>query len=252
MSASLTNSSPLSLQHLKQLSPQSRKILRSEIQRRLTEHKAGNWLARYQPYPKQVAFHDAGKDHGERLFMAGNQQGKTVAGGAEVAIHCTGRYPDWWDGAVFDKAPKWWVSGITGESARDNPQRILIGPPQIKSAWGTGTLPRDCIKDYSPARGIPDALDSIVVRWGGGGDVQASDSIILIKSYEKGREKWQGDTVDGVWFDEEPPMDIYSEGRTRTNNGQLGVFNIITFTPLLGMSEVVRLFLTENELKEMK
>ena len=37
------------------------------------------------------------------------------------------------------------------------------------------------------------------------------------KSYEKGREKWQGETLDCVWFDEEPPLDIYSEGLTRTN-----------------------------------
>lgn len=184
--------------------------------------------------------------------MAGNQQGKTWAGGFEVAIHVTGRYPDWWDGAVFNSAPKWWVSGVTGESTRDNPQRILVGPPQIKTAWGTGSIPRDAIKDYSPARGIPDALDSIVVRHGGGADVQQGESIILCKSYEKGREKWQGDTVDGIWFDEEPPMDIYSEGRTRTNKGQLSVFNMITFTPLLGMSEVVRLFLSDDQLKAMK
>jgi phage terminase large subunit-like protein len=54
-----------------------------------------------------------------------------------------------------------------------------------------------------------------------------------------------------VWFDEEPPMEIYSEGRTRTNKGQLGVFNIITFTPLLGMSEVVRLFLADSEVEQM-
>jgi phage terminase large subunit-like protein len=227
-------------------------MLRQEIKQRLIDHKAGNKLSDYRPYSKQLDFHAAGKAHGERLFMAGNQQGKTWAGGYEVAIHATGRYPDWWTGAVFTRAPKWWVAGVTGESTRDNPQRILVGPPQIKSAWGTGAIPRDALKDYSPARGVPDALDSLVVKWGGGGDVQAQDSIILLKSYEKGREKWQGDTVDGIWFDEEPPMDIYSEGRTRTNKGQLGVFDMITFTPLRGMSEVVRLFLTEDDLKGMK
>lgn len=214
--------------------------------------RINNKLAEYQPYPKQIDFHNAGKVYDERLFMAGNQQGKTWAGGYEVSMHATGRYPAWWDGAVFDKPPKWWVAGITGESTRDNPQRILVGPPQIKTAWGQGAIPKDAIKDYSPARGIPDALDSIIVKHGGGGDVQASESIILFKSYEKGREKWQGDTIDGLWFDEEPPMDIYSEGRTRTNKGQLGNFIMITFTPLLGMSDVVRLFLTEDQLKGMK
>ena len=45
----------------------------------------------------------------------------------------------------------------------------------------------------------------------------SSASMIGVKSYEKGREKWQGETLDWVWFDEEPPIDIYMEGLTRTN-----------------------------------
>lgn len=210
-----------------------------------------NLLATYDPYPKQREFHAEGAIHGERLFMAGNQLGKTWAGGSEVAIHVTGRYPDWWTGAVFAKAPKWWVAGVTGESTRDNPQRILVGPPQVRDDWGTGTIPKACIADYTLGRGVPDGLDSLVVKHGGGGDIQADQSIILFKAFEKGREKWQGDTIDGVWFDEEPPMDIYSEGRTRTNLGQRSVFNMITFTPLLGMSDVVRLFLADDQVKEM-
>lgn len=211
-----------------------------------------NKLKDYAPYPKQREFHAQGAKHGERLLMAGNQLGKTFAGGAEVAIHLTGRYPDWWEGATFDKPTKFWVAGVTGESTRDNPQRILIGAPQIEQDYGTGAIPKECIKDYTKSRGTPDALDSAVIRWGGGGDIQAQDSIILFKAYEKGREKWQGDTIDGLWFDEEPPMDIYSEGRTRTNKGQRGVFTIITFTPLLGMSEVVRLFLNDSQVETMK
>lgn len=91
--------------------------------------------------------------------------------------------------------------------------------------------------------GVPNLLDTVVVRWGGGGDVQAGESIIAFKAYEKGREKWQGPTVDGIWFDEEPPEDIYSEGLTRTNNGQRGQFAQTTFTPLLGMSTVVSRFI---------
>jgi len=211
------------------------------------------WLQEpYRPYEKQKAFHAAGAVHNERLFMAGNQLGKTMSGGNEWAIHLTGRYPDWWEGMEFKKPVKFWASGESGESTRDNPQNILVGPPETEEAWGTGTIPGDALVGYNRARGVPNLLDSITIRHGGGGDVQAGRSRLLFKSYEKGRRKWQGPTIDGVWFDEEPPMDIYSEGRTRTQRGQSGIFTMVTFTPLQGWSDVVRTFLSEDEVDTMK
>lgn len=210
-----------------------------------TRRRGTNRLKYYEPYGKQQSFHAAGKDNSERLFMAGNQLGKTMSGGAEWAMHLTGRYPDWWDGAVFDKPVIMWAAGVTGESTRDNPQRILIGPPTQEENWGTGMIPQDAIKDRDRAMGVPNLLDNVTIRWGGGGDT-TQYSTLSFKAYEKGREKWQGPTLDGVWFDEEPPLNIYTEGLTRTNNGQRGQFSMITFTPLLGMSEVVRLFLTPD------
>lgn len=87
--------------------------------------------------------------------------------------------------------------------------------------------------------GVADALDSIVVKHVSGGE-----STIGFKSYDQGRAKWQGETLDIVWFDEEPPQDIYTEGLTRTN--ATGGLVYLTFTPLLGMSEVVRSFLQDN------
>jgi phage terminase large subunit-like protein len=213
------------------------KTLTAEAQRR----RDTNRLKYYAPYAKQREFHASGKIYSERLFMAGNQLGKTIAGGAEWAMHLTGRYPDWWDGKTFDKPVIMWASGITGESTRDNPQRVLIGPPPTEEAWGTGMIPKECLVDWDRAMGVPNLLDNVVIKWGGGGDVQAGESYLAFKAYEKGREKWQGPTLDGVWFDEEPPLDIYTEGLTRTQ--ARGIFTMITFTPLLGMSEVVSLFL---------
>ena len=203
-----------------------------------------NRLKAYHPYTKQRAFHDAGKIYAERLLMAGNQVGKTLAGGAEWAMHLTGRYPENWGGKVFDGPVNFWAAGVTNESTRDNPQRILMGPPPQTELYGTGMIPHDAIKDYAKAMGTPDLLDNVVVAHGGGGDVQAGESLLSFKSYEKGREKWQGPTLDGAWFDEEPPLDIYSEGRTRTQ--AKGLFTIVTFTPLLGMSDVVARFLIEK------
>jgi phage terminase large subunit-like protein len=198
-----------------------------------------NRLKDYQPYAKQAEFHAAGARYRERLFMAGNQLGKTVAGSFEVALHLTGLYPDWWQGRRWDRPTKWWAAGVTGESTRDNPQRLLVGPPQDGSMRGTGAVPKAHLIDVTPARGIPDAIDSMLVRHQRGGH-----STLLFKSYEKGREKWQGDTLDGVWFDEEPPLDIYTEGLTRTN--ATGGMVFMTFTPLLGVSDVVKRFLMEE------
>ena len=215
------------------------RLLEQEQKRRASENR----LSSYAPYSKQLEFHAAGATYSERLFMAGNQLGKTWAGGFETAMHLTGRYPDNWKGATFTKPPIIWASGVTSESTRDNPQRVLIGDPPREDAWGTGTIPKKCLIDWDRAMGVPNLLDNARVRWGGGGDTQAGEALVYFKSYEKGREKWQGPTIDAVWFDEEPPLDIYTEGLTRTNRGQRSQFVYITFTPLLGMSEVVSLFL---------
>lgn len=219
--------------------------LLTEKQRRISRNR----LATYRPYTKQREFHNAGATSRERLFMAGNQLGKTLSGGAEWAYHLTGRYPDWWEGKTFNTPVRMWAAGVTGESTRDNPQRILIGPPEQKEAWGTGMIPGDALVETNAARGVANALDSAVIRWGGGGDIQAGQSALAFKSYEKGREKWQGETLHGVWFDEEPPLNIYTEGLTRTN--ATGGISLVTFTPLLGMSEVVMLFLTADQIEAM-
>ena len=173
--------------------------------------------------------------------MAGNQLGKTMCAAAECAYHATGRYPDNWEGRVFVNPINAWVSGVTGESTRDNPQRWLYGRT---GEAGTGMIPKDAIVDQSPRRGLADALDTLQVRFGGGGDTQAGISHIGFKSYDQGREKWQGPTKDLIWFDEEPPQDIYTEGLTRTNVGLNPV--MMTFTPLMGMSDVVKRFLLDK------
>jgi phage terminase large subunit-like protein len=192
----------------------------------------------YRPYPKQIEFHEAGLAHRERLFLAGNQLGKTLAGAFEEAAHATGKYPWWWRGRRFEEPTVSWVAGVTGESTRDTVQRALIG----RSGRGGGALRQTEIARKFMARGAPGLVDTIHVRHVSGGV-----STIAFKSYEKGREKWQGETLHRVWFDEEPPADIYTEGLTRTN--ATGGMVWLTMTPLLGMSELVRSFL-ENPTRD--
>lgn len=205
--------------------------------------KRENRLDSYVPYPKQREFHRAGADLAvrERLLKAGNQLGKTWSAGFETAMHLTGRYPDWWDGAFFDHHISAWAAGVTGEVTRDSVQRVLCG--RI-NAIGTGAIPADAIRDRSMKRGVADAIDTIIVRHGGGGDIQPLESILGFKSYDQGREKFQAETLDFVWLDEEPPIDIYTEAVTRTNATD-GIV-AMTFTPLKGMSDVVKRFLIDK------
>lgn len=176
--------------------------------------------------------------------MAGNQLGKTVAGSFEWAMHLTGRYPDWWEGRRFDQAVRLWAAGETRVSTRDTIQKLLIGEPEKEEEWGTGAIPGDDLLDTYRAMGVANALDSVTVRHVSGGV-----STCLFKAYEQGRGKWQGDTLQGVWFDEEPPLDIYTEGMTRTNATQGAV--MLTFTPLKGMSDVVSMYLSDSDLRAM-
>lgn len=170
--------------------------------------------------------------------MAGNQLGKTFCGAAEAAIHLTGKYPPWWDGRRFDRPVRAWAGSKTGEVTRDGVQRLLIGEPKDESQWGMGLIPGALLLDTKRRTGVPDALDSAVVKHVSGGK-----STLGFKSYDQGRQKWQGETLDCVWFDEEPDMDIYIEGLTRTNS--TGGIVFMTFTPILGMSNVVHMFIED-------
>ncbi|MBN7755480.1 terminase family protein [Nitratireductor aquimarinus] len=214
---------------------QERMLLTAELARR----QRTNRLKHYKPYDKQKEFHHTVKR--ERLFVAGNQLGKTLAGAAETAMHLTGRYPDWWQGRRFDKPIVAIAGSESSELTRDGVQRLLVGPPDREEEWGTGFIPQDTISGRTRKMGVSNALDTVTVRHVSGGQ-----STLYLKSYDQGRSKWQANTVDFVWFDEEPPEDVYFEGITRTNATKGSV--MVTFTPLKGMSSVVaRFFLEESD-----
>lgn len=191
------------------------------------------------PYTKQRKFIALGKTMRERLLMAGNQVGKTEVGAAETAFHMTGLYPPDWEGRRWDRPTRGWIDGETSLLVRDVQQNKLMGPPGVPEAMGTGYIPKELIVDYSLARGVTDAYDTIQVRHKSGGISTAT-----FKSYEQGRKKHQGEPVDWIWLDEEPPGDIYSECLTRTT--ATGGMVFCTFTPLNGMSTVVVRYMNEK------
>lgn len=198
----------------------------------------------YKPYPKQIAFHTQGGDPDvrERLLSAGNQVGKTLSASAETAMHLTGRYPQWWDGVRFDRPVTWMVASETAKLTRDGVQVHLCGWP--KHPKGTGMIPAQDLLETPAATGIVDYYDFLRVQHYNAAGEKDGESLCYLRSYDQGRERVQALTLDGVWLDEEPELAYYMECFTRTNVVMGPVY--LTFTPLKGMSEVVRRFLIEK------
>lgn len=194
-----------------------------------------NQLDRYKPQQKQKDYHNADKP--DVCLGAGNQLGKTFAAAHDIAYHMTGLYPDWWTGDRFKKPPKIWICGKTTEVVRDSIQTLVLGGWENDGMMGSGAIPRHLVTKIVKRMGMQGAVDTFMVKHISGGFSRGQ-----FKSYDMGREKFQAATLDKVYYDEEPPADIYSEGRTRTNKGQLGNNTSLTFTPLLGMTEVVMQF----------
>tara|TARA_R110000868_G_scaffold232926_1_gene486635 strand:+ start:714 stop:2156 length:1443 start_codon:yes stop_codon:yes gene_type:complete len=208
----------------------------------LEAHKKFHQLEFFKPYGKQLEHIQKGVVHRERLFMAANQVGKTTTGAYECAVHATGLYPEDWPGRKFRKPVKCWAGGVSSVVTRDTSQAKLCGPPGVAAQHGSGMLPKELFVDTTLARGAADAFDTIVVKHHTDG-VYDGDSTIQFKAYEQGRKKFQSATLDFVWLDEEPPMDIYMECMARISTTKGLIY--LTFTPLEGMSEVVMRFLSD-------
>ena len=210
-----------------------------------------NKIAQYYPetgplsrhnYPKHMKFFSQGAKFPERCMMAANRVGKSEGVGAyEMTLHLTGRYPDWWKGHRFDRAISAWAAGTTSTTARDIVQFKLIGSPEER---GTGLIPAKYIIKTTPkAGGVPNSVDTILVRHISGGISRCK-----IKSYAEGRKSFEGTEQDFIWLDEECPLTIYTEciTRTMTTNGLIS----LTFTPLEGLTETVLQFMPDGTITE--
>jgi len=210
-----------------------------KIARELQYRKNTNRMEYYKPYEYQVKFHNTVAQ--QRLLMAGNRIGKSFCGAMEMALHLTGQYPDWWKGRRFDRPIRAWAGGSSNETTRDICQKELVGQPDDPSARGTGSIPIKYIGETVRKAGVPNAMNSLVIK-----HITGGWSRLAFKAYEMGKEKWMGETVDVVWLDEEPPSSIYTQSLTRT--ADKGGIVYMTFTPENGMTETVAQFV--NDLRD--
>lgn len=239
------------------LSPEMREAMLKQLEDELSRRKIDTMYPDHGPlrrelYKKHMEFFAAGERYRERCALAANRVGKTEGmGGYETALHLTGKYPEWWPGRRFDHPVQFWAAGKTNETTRDIVQRKLFGPVTgsgpSKQFAGTGLVYGDCIGKVSWKQGVTDLADTIMVK-----HVSGEWSEVGLKSYQQGRGSFEGTERHGIWLDEEPPLEIYSECliRTATTNGIV----YITFTPLEGTTGTVMMFLEPNkaEMPEMR
>ena len=147
---------------------------------------------------KQMAFHKCLKKN--RWVFGGNRSGKTECGAVETVYLARGIHPYRQNkDKVFG-----WVVSLSQQVQRDVAQSKVLY--YLNPAW---------IEDVTMLSGKKDSLkygviDQIRIK-----NVFGGTSVIGFKSCDQGREKFQGSSLDFVWFDEEPPEDIYDECRMR-------------------------------------
>lgn len=168
-----------------------------------------NPLKYVERHDKQVAAHIA--KQAIRALFWGNRVGKTEWGGQETAEYATLHHE----------------------------HRELRPPFEIWSACPSFDVQEHTTQQkllrYIPAQDIQhiEYLRGRIIK-----KILLKNGVtILFKSYEQGREKFQGAGVRLIWFDEEPPQDIWDECFVRVEAGQqLDV--ILTMTAIKGMTWV--------------
>lgn len=202
-----------------------------EIEREQKRRYDNNELARYNKnkvHLKQLEFHKCAKRN--RWVFGGNRTGKTECGAAETVWLARGIHP-----YKANKRVDGWVVSLSRRVQRDVAQKKIL--KYLNPDW-IADIVMESGKAQSPSGGI---IDYIAVK-----NVFGTVSTIGFKTCEAGRDKFAGASLDFVWFDEEPPEDIYDECAMRVVDKKGLIFG--TMTPLLGLTFVYkRIYLNCND-----
>jgi len=165
----------------------------------------------YRPHNSQKLFHSSNAK--EKLYIGGNRSGKTVAGVTELVMWATGEH------AFNDNIPKPPCRlRAVGVDIEDGIKKILI--PEFQK--------------WVPVRYLRNG------SWDDSYDKQArilhltNGSFIEFMSYEQEVEKFAGTSRHAIFFDEEPPEDIFNECLMRLVDTDGSYW--ISMTPLIEMS----------------
>ncbi len=192
--------------------------IEKELKRRQDEDHLAAYNTGEIRHEKQIAFHKCLKRN--RWVFGGNRSGKTECGAAECVYIARGIHP-----YRQNRAAQGWVVSVSAQVQRDVAQKKILH--YLRKDWIEDIVMVSGRKD-SPENGV---IDFIRVK-----SVLGGTSVIGFKSCDQGREKFQGASLDFVWFDEEPPQDIYMECKMRVLDRRGELFG--TMTPLKGLTFV--------------
>ena len=195
------------------------KKIDDEINRRKKNNKLLEYNAGRVKHKKQILFHKCLKRN--RWVFGGNRSGKTQCGAVEAIWLARGNHPY----RKNRKNCEGWVVSLSQQVQRDVAQDKILY--YLNPDWIFDIVMLSGRKD-SPKSGV---IDYILVK-----NVFGGISKIGFKTCDQGREKFQGTSLDWVWFDEEPPLDIYLECRMRVLDKVGDIFG--TMTPLKGLTWV--------------
>ncbi len=182
---------------------------------------------------KQLAFHMCNKKN--RWVFGGNRSGKTECGAVETVWLARGIHPY----RQNKKDVAIWVVSLSTQVQRDVAQQKILS--YLNKAW---------IKEIVMISGRKDSLENGVIDYITIENIFGGESKIGFKSCDQGREKFQGTSLDYVWFDEEPPVEIYRECRMRVLDKCGEIYG--TMTPLKGLTWVYNeIYLNEGNDEEV-
>ncbi len=207
--------------------------IENEQKKRAAFRNLENYNVGEKVHLKQLEFHKCQKRN--RWVFGGNRSGKTECGAVEAVYMARGIHPY----RENRKNVFGWVVSLSTQVQRDVAQAKVLH--YLNPRW---------IQDVTMLSGKKDSLkygviDQIMIK-----NVFGGISVIGFKSCDQGREKFQGSSLDFVWFDEEPPKDIYDECRMRVLDKSGDIFG--TMTPLKGLTYIYdEIFLNSGDSPEV-
>ena len=193
--------------------------INKEIEIRKGSQKLQGYNTGEKVHQKQLLFHKCTKRN--RWVFGGNRSGKTECGAVESVWLVRGNHP------FKENRPNLtgWVVSVSRQVQRDVAQSKVLS-----------YLHKDWIDDVVMLSGRKDNYESGIIDYIAVKNVFGGISKLYFKSHDQGREKFQGASINFVWFDEEPPEDIYQECRMRVLDTCGEIFG--TMTPLKGITWV--------------